>query len=219
MPQKRVLHLLNGQALYNFYKTTHFLDGECMIPFNEAMCYGETCSNIFSHNFIQIRANVHHVTTEQYSEITLKPLQRLFRKNFSHLTLWFDEDMFCQINILTILAWLDQNDYKGAIDLHIIGEKFERKESFSLKVEGYAEMYNQVLVNKTLPKHIFPNPLKRGIELYLNYLDKDSDLMRFITKYQDVSEEELVTKLIVEFQHYGLGDVQYLEMIRSSREG
>ena len=49
-----------------------------MIPFNEAMCYGDTCTDIFSHEFIQIRAKVHHVTPKQYTEITLKPLKPLF---------------------------------------------------------------------------------------------------------------------------------------------
>ena len=42
-----------------------------------------------------------------------------------------------------------------------------------------------------MPKYVFPDPLKNGIELYLNYLQKDSDLICFIKKHQDVSEEEL----------------------------
>ena len=108
MTQKRTLHLLNGQSMYHYFKRTHFLEGELMIPFNEAMCYGDTCKDIFSHTFIQTRARVHHVTPQQYIEITLNPLQPLLRKNFTHLSLWFDSDMFCQINILTILGWLDQ---------------------------------------------------------------------------------------------------------------
>ncbi|MCM3763779.1 AraC family transcriptional regulator [Neobacillus niacini] len=218
MNQKGTLHLLNGQSMYHYFKTTDFLKGELMIPFNEAMCYGDTCHDLFSDEFTQIRAKVHHVTPEQYTEITLKPLTPLFRKNFTHISMWFDADMFCQINILTILAWLDLTDYKGDIELHIVGDQFERKDSFTLKAEGYYLIYKQVLIQKKLPRSIFPDTLKRGIELYLNYLNKDSDLILYIKKCQDVSEEELVTKLIVEFQHYGLGDTQYLEIIRSCRE-
>ena len=112
-------------------------------------------------------------------------------KIFTGISLWFDEDMFCQINILTILAWLDQTDYKGGIELHIVGDKFEPKERFTLKAEGYYPMYKQVLIQKEMPKYVFPEPLKNGIELYLNYLQKDSDLICFIKKYQDISEEEL----------------------------
>ncbi|WP_066316205.1 hypothetical protein [Bacillus sp. FJAT-29814] len=218
MSQKGTLHLLNGQSMYDYFKMTDFLEGELMIPFNEAMCYGDTCHDIFSDEFTQIRAKVHHVTPEQYSEITLKPLKPLFCKNFTQISLWFDADMFCQINILTILAWLDLTDYRGDIALHIVGDQFELKDSFTLKAEGYYPIYEQVLIQKKLPKSIFPDPLKRGIELYLNYLNKDSDLIHYIKKCQDVSEEELVTKLIVEFQHYGLGDTQYLEIIKSYRE-
>lgn len=218
MTQKRTLHLLNGQSMYNYFKMTNFLEGEWMVPFNEAMCYGDTCDEIFSHTFNQIRAKVHHVTPKQYTEITLQPLKPLICENFTHLILWFDADMFCQINILTILAWLDQTDYKGAIELYIVGDKFELKESFTLKAEGYYTMYKQVLIQKSFPKNIFPDPLKNGIELYLNYLNRDSDLIRYIIKCQDLSEEELVHKLIMEFQHYGLGDTQYLEIIRSCRD-
>ena len=78
-------------------------------------------------------------------------------------------------------------------------------------------MYKKVLIQKEMPKYVFPEPLKNGIELYLNYLQKDSDLIRFIKKHQDISEEELMIKLMVEFQHYGLGDTQYLEIIKSYR--
>lgn len=218
MNHEKTLHLLNGQSMYNHYKKTHFLEGELMIPFNEAMCYGETCNDIFSHEFIQIRSQVHHVTPEQYTEITLNPLKPLFSKNFTHLSLWFDEDMFCQINILTVLAWLDQTEYRGSVELHIVGDKFEPMDSFPLNADGYHAIYKQVLIQKEIPQHNLPALLKTGIELYLTYLDKESDLIRYIKKYQDVSEKELVFKLIMEFQHYGLGDTQYLEIIRSYRE-
>ena len=218
MTQKMTLHLLNGQSMYNYFKTTNFLGEEIMIPFNEAMCYGDTCNDIFSHKFTQIRAKVHHVTPEQYTEITLKPLEPLFYENFTHISLWFDADMFCQINILTVLAWLDQTNYNGSIELHIVGEKFEPKDSYTLKAKGYYTIYDQVLIQKKFPKHIFPDPLKNGIELYLNYLDEDSDLIRYIIKCQNVTEEEIVTRLIAQFQHYGLGDTQYLEIIKSCRE-
>ncbi|RHW40365.1 AraC family transcriptional regulator [Neobacillus notoginsengisoli] len=218
MTQKNTLHILNGQVMYDHFKKTQFLEEEWMIPFNEAMCYGDTCDDLFSPQFTETRAKVHHVTTEQYTDITLKPLKPLFCKNYTHLFLWFDGDMFCQINILTILAWLDQTGYMGSIELHIVGDKYERKESFSLKAEGYDPIYKQVLIQKKSPESIFPDVLKNGIELYLAYLKDDSDLIRTIKKHQHMPEAELVTKLIVEFQHLGLGDTQYLEMIRKYRE-
>ena len=50
-------------------------------------------------------------------------------------------------------------------------------------------------------------------KLYLIYLHKDINLYSYIKKHQDVSEKGLVTKLIVEFQHYGLGKYQYCRLL------
>ncbi len=217
MESKNKLHILNGQVMYNHFQKTGFLKDEMIIPFNEAMCYGETASEIFSDRFISIRAKVHQVTLTEYEEITLKPLQSLFNQTFEHIELWFDADMFCQINILTILAWLDQIDYSHAIKLHIVDEHFKLVETFTLKALGYHKMYTQVLLNKIKPRQIQPAPLKKGIEFYLSYLDPNSDLMTFIQKYSILPEQELLTILLEKFSHYGLGDIQYLEIIRNNR--
>lgn len=212
------LHILNGQAMYDYFNKTDFLEQEMMIPFNEAMCYGNTVEGLFSHEFVDIRAKVHHVSPVQYAEITLKPLQTLFSKNFSRIELWFDADMFCQINLLTILAWLDQTNHKSPLTLHIVGDKFEPLENYILNPNGYYAIYKQVLIQKTIPNFISLAPLKKGIELYLNYLKKDSDLMLYIEKHQKMSDKELMLSLLKNFKDYGLGDTQYLEIIQNYRK-
>ncbi|CAG9606510.1 AraC family transcriptional regulator [Pseudoneobacillus rhizosphaerae] len=214
MINQNTLNILNGQAMYNYFQKTDFLKQEIMIPFNEAMCYGNTSKDLFSDEFVEIRSNVHHVTPSQYTEIAILPLQPLFSKNFTNIALWFDADMFCQINLITILAWLDKNEYKGKIVLHLVGENFEPEEHFNLEANGYYELYNQVLIHKTSPDFFVPPPLKKGIELYLHYLNNDSDLMTYIEMNRNVSEKELVYALIENFKDYGLGDTQYLEIIK-----
>src|SRR4051812_22849973 len=195
MMKQAPLHILNGQSMYDYFKETHFIEQE-MIPFNEAMCYGNTCNDIFSQEFVETRATAHHVTTEQYEEHTLKPLQALFNKNYTAIELWFDADMFCQINLLTILAWLDQTDYKCSISLHIVGDKFKPVEHFTLNAKGYDELYKQVLIHKTMPNHINLPLLRTGVELYLNYLNEDSPLILYIQNHQHVPEKELVLALL-----------------------
>jgi hypothetical protein len=212
------LNILNGQVMYDYFKKKKFLNQEVIIPFNEAMCFGNTSTDLFSIEFVKIRSKVHHVTPSQYDDITLTPLQPLFRKNFSSLALWFDADMFCQINLLTILAWLDKNEYEGTIDFHLVGEHFEPVEHFKLEAKGYFELYYQVMIHKTRPDFIYPPPLKKGIELYLDYLKNDSNLMTYIEMNQNLSEKELVLALIEKFKDYGLGDTQYLEIIKDYRK-
>lgn len=217
MVHNNTLHILNGQEMDHYYKKIHFLEQEMTTPFNEAMCVGSTTDNIFSPHFIEIRSNVHHVTPHQYEKITLKPLQPLFSGNFSNIELWFDADMFCQMNLLTILAWLDQTDYHGSIVLHIVSDTFEPVEEYTLHARGYDAIYKQVLIDKLKPENISPAPLKKGVELYLNYLKKESSLMKYIQKHQHIPESDLVSTLIGKFKEYGLGDTQYLEIIRNNR--
>ncbi|WP_221563306.1 AraC family transcriptional regulator [Alkalihalobacillus sp. TS-13] len=218
MDRTTILHILNGQVMHDHFKKTRFLSHEMMVPFNEAMCYGVTSKYVFSDDFSEIRANVHKVTTAQYAEITLKPLQPFLSGDFSRIELWFDADMFCQINLLTILAWLDQTAYQETVYLHIVGEKFEPLEYYTLEVDGYHELYQQVLINKTMPDSLSLSPLQKGIELYLDYLAPDSDLMRYIQNHKDVPADELASSLLENFKDYGLGDTQYYELIKSSRE-
>ena len=215
--QKHTIHILNGQSMYDHFKQTGFLEGETMIPFNEAMCYGDVTEDIFSNEFAKKRAEVHHVTLQQYTEITLRPLEPLLSNQFTNLELWFDQDMFCQINILTILAWLDQNHHEGAITLHIVDDNFAPIEKYTLHAKGYAALYNQVLINKSMPADIAPIPLKKGVELYLTYLNPESDLQLYIRNHPDTPEKELVRSLLVNFKEYGLGDTQYFELIRKAR--
>lgn len=217
MIKHQTIHILNGTEMYKSFKETGFLEGEEMIPFNEAMCYGETCKAIFSDEFIERRSQVHHVTRDQYYDITLKPLQPLFNESVEHIALWFDEDMFCQMNVLTILAWLDQREYKGAIDLHLVDYQYKLVNKYSLEAKGYAALYEQVMIHHRMPEAVELKPLYKGIELYLNYLKKDNELMLYIQKHRDVPAEKLVPVLIENFREYGLGDRQYEELIKSTR--
>lgn len=87
------VHILNGQEMFRFFKKKQFLEEEILIPFNEAMCFGETCNDLFSQEFINMRAKVHQVSKQQYSEITLDPLRPFFKGNFDKINLWFDTDI------------------------------------------------------------------------------------------------------------------------------
>jgi hypothetical protein len=217
MTHYRKLHILNGQEMYRHFTKTQFLESEIKIPFNEAMCYGNTSKDIFSNEFAEIRSKVHHVTTEEYAEVTLQPLQPLFDNEFERIELWFDADMFCQINYLTLLAYLDRKNHQNTIKLHIVDDKYDQIENYTLQTQGYDELYKQVLLHKTNPESINPPPLKKGIERYLNYLKEDSEILQYIKQQQNLSEHELVAELLSHFKEYGLGDLQYLDMIKKSR--
>ncbi|MCM3718070.1 AraC family transcriptional regulator [Fictibacillus phosphorivorans] len=217
MSSNHILHILNGQVMDKHFSETNYLEDERNIPFNEAMCVGKTLSDIFSKKFSEIRSMVHHVTVDEYTKITLQPLQPLLNHEFERVELWFDADMFCQINYLTILAWLDQANHQSTITLHIVDDHFQPIEHYTIRAQGYYELYKLVLMEKTMPDSINLAPLKKGVELYLDYLKEDNEIMRFIQENLHLSDDELTTKLFKNYKEYGLGDLQYLDMIKKSR--
>lgn len=212
------LHILNGMVMYEVFQKRGFLNGEKMIPFNEAMCNGEAHEDIFSEAFIKIRANVHQVTVEDYKNITIQALKPLLTKQFSKLNLWFDSDMFCQINILTILGWLDESGYEEELTIIIVDSEFNPIETYTFQPSGYHSIYKKVLIDKKLPEENLIEPIQKGIELYLSHLQPDSEIIQFIEEHSHMSNEDLVTKLLANFSYYGLGDTQYNKIIELIRD-
>lgn len=217
MIQDNTLHILNGQAMENHFKKEELLENKTMIAFNEAMCWGETAEEIFSDTFISIRSKLHQTTIKEYKALTLHPLQILFEQSYERIVLWFDFDMFCQINLLTILAWLDQINYSKPIELYYVDDLFKPVEKYRLEVSGYKAIYDKLLLHQSLPDAITPIPLRQGAKLYLHYLDPNGEIFSYIRKHQDKSETDLLVLLLEEFTSYGLGDIQYLKLIRQIR--
>lgn len=213
----QTIHILNGEEMRRAFQQTGFLKGESMVPFNEAMCVGQTCERIFSEKFIKLRALTHCVSESDYRQITVENLEAVFHHERNNLKLWFDEDMFCQINLLTLLGWLDQIGYEAKVELCLVHELYTPIASYSIEVSGYHSLYKQVLLDKVFPSQVSLSPLRKGIELYLNYREDDSELVRFINEHPNTQEDKLVEKMIAAFRAYGLGDVQYTHMIRSVR--
>ena len=182
------------------------------------MCVGEAAAVIFSVKFNNLRSEAHQITIDKYNQITLKPLQMLFENQFSHIFLWFDDDMFCQINLLTILAYLDQNNYNSKITFNLINREFILIDSFEFTVQGYYEIYKQVLINRRMPEGINLSVMRKSIKLYLEYLKEDNEIISYINQHEDLQSNALLLELLKRFTQYGLGDTQYIQLIEICRK-
>lgn len=218
MNEKNILNILNGQAMLNYFKHHHFDEEGVYVPFNEAMCAGKVTSEIFSNQFIEYRCSAHHVTVKQYNELTLKPLQVLFDNQFSDIVLWFDDDMFCQINLLTLLAYLDQINYIRKITFNLVGHKFKVVESYEFGVQGYYEIYKQVMINRCIPQNINLPIMENGIRLYFEYIKEENEITAYIRQHADLQSNISVKGLLEVFPQYGLGDTQYIQLIERYRK-
>lgn len=217
MNDKNTLNILNGQSMYDYFKQHHFDENGVFVPFNEAMCVGQVTADIFSDQFNKCRCDALHVTFEHYNEVTLKSLQILCENQFSHIVLWFDDDMFCQINLLTLLAYLDQINYERKITFNLINRNFKVIDSFKFNVHGYNEIYKNVMINKCIPQNVKLSVMENGIRLYFEYLKEENEITAYISQHADLQNSVLLADLLKVFPKYGLGDTQYMQLIQMYR--
>lgn len=212
------INILNGQSMLDYFKRHNLNKGGIYIPLNEAMCVGEVTEDIFSQEFVKCRCDAHHVTMEKYNEVTLLPLKALFENRFSKITLWFDDDMFCQINLLTILAYLNQINYNGNTTFNLVNYEFKMVDNIELDAQGYDELYKEVMIRRNMPQNIKLPLMEKGIKLYLEYLKEENEITSYIRQRSDLKMDILLQELLKEFRQYGLGDTQYIQLISKCRK-
>ncbi|PFR77608.1 AraC family transcriptional regulator [Bacillus cereus] len=215
---KDVLNILNGQMMYEEFKTEELMGESDYAPFNEAMCVNSATAQVFDEEFIKIRAEGHNSSVENYAKKVIDPLENLFAKKYKCIVLWFGEDMFCQMNLLTLLSYLEQSCYEGKVYLNSFREDEFKVNQIELELGDYSTIYNEVLVNHKKTYHKVPPVMYQAIDLYLEMLKEDNIVMKFISKNKGLSNQELLTKLFYLFSTIGYGDTQYIELINKMKK-
>ncbi|TDQ36579.1 AraC family transcriptional regulator [Aureibacillus halotolerans] len=215
---KNLLHVLNGQRMYDLFAQQQLFRDGCYVPFNEAMCSHETTVSIFSSAFQEVRAKGHHVSLSSYEATVLTPLKPFLTNEHDGIVLWFGDDMFCQINALTVLAYLDQSAYTGDVLFYVLNDRtYEVVETLSLQPLGFADIYRSVLLEHTFPTAKLPPFMQEGIRLYLHFIADNNELTDEIQRLSNLDDAQLLQHLLQTFPQYGLGDVQYQQLIRQIR--
>lgn len=215
---QETLNVLNGQMMYEEFAKHQLMGNSDYVPFNEAMCTNPTASPIFSEEFNQIRAAGHQVSLQAYEQMTLNPLKPLWTKGYQCIVLWFGDDMFCQMNLLTMLAFLEQQGYQGKVYFHMVKETTYDVEETELELGGYLEVYQEVFMHHRFPKATLLPVMYQGIQLYFNYLQEENDITTYIKKHLEQPLGDLMKQLFSLFPHYGLGDSQYLKIIEKVKD-
>jgi len=213
-----ILNVLNGQMMFEQFRTQELMGKSDYVPFNEAMCVHTATADIFSPSFNQVRAEGHHSALAEYEQIVIQPVQPLFTNAYRCIVLWFGEDMFCQINLLTILAYLEQSGYDGIVYFNAVQEQTYDVQQTEITLGGYTSLYREVVLEKKMPDSPLMPVMYQGISLYLDLHQEDNELTRYISSHPKESKEEVMQTMMKLFQRYGLGDRQYLELIDKVRE-
>lgn len=214
---KDVIHILNGQVMYEEFKDNQLMGDSDYAPFNEAMCVNSTTEQVFDAEFINTRASGHQDTVEGYIEKVISPLKNLFNKEYKCIVLWFGEDMFCQMNLLTMLSYLEQSGYEGKVFLNSFREDEFKVSQTELVLGHYDSVYKEVLVNHTKSSNELLPLMYQAIDIYLEMLKEDNAIVEYIKKNIDLPTSELIKRLFALFPTVGYGDLQYIELINKTR--
>lgn len=206
-------YITNGEYLNALFAKQLKIEA---VPFNEAMIMGETHKEIFSDHFIDkriISLKTTKVTYHQKIDALIAAL-----KSDDELTLYFGADVFCQINLLTVLAYLDQQGYDKQVMVKIIDEDKVRQDEievikcYTLNCTGFKHLYEQVLVNHNILK-CSNELINLAIDKYLDYHSMNGKLAVLIKENQLLSKKELIRLILDNAHDYGITSFQAEELI------
>ena len=141
---KSLLHITNGDSFTERLNSLSF-NGD-IITWREMLCEGKTLSNVGSESFWKTRFEFlnknYKISKSWFVEKTLKEYRSLCNhKQQDQIVLWFEYDLFCQINMLAVLSWLKTYRRDAEISLVCSG-----KEDTSEKLYALNELSDEQLM-------------------------------------------------------------------------
>ena len=146
------LHITNGDILTNKLNTLK-LEGD-IITWREMLCEGKTETNVGSESFWKTRFEFlnknYKISKTWFIDKTLKEYRTLCNhKQEDRIVLWFDFDLFDQINMLAVISWL--KTHRPYAEISLVSSEGEVD---SLDILGLGELTDEQLrklyTNRTL---------------------------------------------------------------------
>lgn len=130
-----LLHITNGDAFTERLGSLK-LKGD-VITWREMLCEGKTLTNVGSENFWKTRFEFlnknYKVSKSWFIEKTLKEYRSLCNhKQQDQIVLWFEYDLFCQVNMLAVLSWLKSHRKFAEISLVCSGNEDDTDKLYGL---------------------------------------------------------------------------------------
>lgn len=151
------LHILNGDSTLRLFEKSG-LRGETIV-WREIMCEGPTLTNVHNPDFWELRKsflqNYSPKAHEKYYPKLYEEFYHLKVENWEEITLWFEYDLFCQLNmlaVLTLLAGKEVGSY-SKLSLICVGKEGEEKKLKGLgefPAEEYPDLFKK---RRTLSSH------------------------------------------------------------------
>lgn len=145
----KTLHITNGDSTTRYLQSLDF-KGE-FITWREMLCEGRTLHEVGSEDFWKTRFDFlkksYKVTKKTFIDFTLKEYRLLCQKKHQEqIVLWFEHDLFCQINMIAVISWLKQ--YRPGVPVYLV---------CSGDVKGVSKRLGLAELNKTQLKQHYKN--------------------------------------------------------------
>jgi len=116
------LHLLNGDSILQQFHQTN-IAGDTIV-WREILCEGKIVANLADEEFWFTRQQFLQQFVADFDLKEYEQLKRAFQNielaNYEEVILWFEYDLFCQINLLGALSWLYAKTANTKIKISLI---------------------------------------------------------------------------------------------------
>ncbi|QCX37028.1 DUF1835 domain-containing protein [Aureibaculum algae] len=174
------LHILNGDSTALTLKESG-IEGDVVV-WREMLCEGAICKEVGSDEFWLKRydyfENELGVTKLEYFDKTIKEIVKLENvANYDEIILWFEYDLFCQVNLMALCTYLLES-YDKSVTYHLVCTGKENEKDQMQTLGDYdAESYPQLLGKKKKLSRIKLLFAKKCWEIYVN--NNPEELMAF----------------------------------------
>lgn len=130
-----LLHITNGDVTTQRLQKLN-IEGD-IITWREMLCEGKTSVDVGSEDFWKTRFDflktTYKVTKKKFIDYTLKEYRNLCnQKQQDEIVLWFEYDLFCQVNMLAVISWLKRYRKNHKISLVTSGKIDNSKKLYGL---------------------------------------------------------------------------------------
>lgn len=172
----KVLHITNGDSL-NDRLNLLGVEGHFAV-WREMLCEGKTVFAVGSPEFIKSRKTflkeVYDVDTSLYEERFGSQLDAIAMANdYEQVVLWFEYDLFCHINLVAAISFLESISYQGSLYLVCSG-----RVDGDPRLLGLSEL-NEVQLSEHYTQKIKLDKEDRalGVKIWRHYCNEDHTLL------------------------------------------
>jgi len=169
----KTLHILNGDSIRSILEQSG-IEGDVVV-WREMLCEGPLHKEVASAQFWDDRyayfENELNVNRKEYLEKSISEIGKLEDvSNYTDVVLWFEFDLFCQVNLLALSTYLLDN-YETKTNYHLICTgKVEGKEQLQSLANFSPLEFNDLFKNKIA---LNKSDLEYAKECWAVYVEND----------------------------------------------